>query len=60
MAGLVYKRSMLDWFASKWLKFNEWSARNYSHQLITDNLGLVDYVIKNYCKVPHFISYGVD
>lgn len=58
MAGLEWKRSKWSWFASKCLKFNEWSAVRFSHILIADNQGLVQYVREKYKKESKFIPYG--
>lgn len=60
MAGLEWSRDKWGWFAKKLLKFNEWSAIKFSHTLIADNQGLVDYVKSNYNHNSYLIPYGGD
>jgi glycosyltransferase involved in cell wall biosynthesis len=60
MAGLEWKRSKWGAIARYVLKFNEWAAARFSHKLIADNEGLVQYVKEKYGIEAVYIPYGGD
>lgn len=60
MAGLEWSRSKWGWVARKILLLNEWAAAKFSHKLIADNEGLLDYVRERYEVEGEYIPYGGD
>ncbi len=60
MAGLEWTRSKWGWLAKKILLLNEWAAAHFSHTLIADNEGLIDYVRRRYGVEGEYIAYGGD
>ncbi len=60
MAGLEWSRSKWGWLARKILLLNEWAAARFSHSLIADNEGLIDYVRGRYGVEGEYIAYGGD
>jgi glycosyltransferase involved in cell wall biosynthesis len=60
MAGLEWKRSKWGPAAKLVIKVNEWAAAKFSHKLIADNEGLVEYVKSEYGIDAVYIPYGGD
>tara|TARA_B100000963_G_scaffold360959_1_gene394077 strand:- start:17155 stop:18249 length:1095 start_codon:yes stop_codon:yes gene_type:complete len=60
MAGLEWSRSKWGFLARLILRFNEFCAAKYSHALIADNKGLVEYVKNKYNVNAQLIAYGGD
>jgi glycosyltransferase involved in cell wall biosynthesis len=60
MAGLEWSRSKWGPFARWYLKLNEKIAAKFSHFLVTDNMGLKDYVESEYKEDSFLIPYGGD
>lgn len=60
MAGLEWKRSKWGPVAKFVIKVNEWAAAKFSHKLIADNEGLVEYVKYKYGIDAVYIPYGGD
>jgi len=60
MAGLEWSRSKWGFLARSFLKLNELCAIKFSHSLIADNQGLIDYVHNEYDHNATLISYGGD
>lgn len=60
MAGLEWKRSKWGPVAKFVIKVNEWAAAKFSHKLIADNEGLVEYVKNKYGIDAVYIPYGGD
>ena len=60
MAGLEWKRSKWNKFASWFLKFSEKIAVNYSDVTVVDNQGLQEYISSEYGVPSKVIAYGGD
>ena len=60
MAGLEWKRSKWNRFASWFLKFSEKIAVKYSDVTVVDNQGLQEYITSEYGVVSQVIAYGGD
>lgn len=60
MAGLEWSRSKWGFLAKSCLKFSELCAAKFSHTLIADNQGLVEYINDEYGRNSTFIAYGGD
>lgn len=60
MAGLEWKRSKWNRFASWFLKFSEKIAVKYSDITVVDNQGLQEYITSEYGVVSQVIAYGGD
>lgn len=60
MAGLEWKRSKWNAFASWFLKFSEKIAVKYSHETVVDNQGLQEYIMSEYGVQSNVIAYGGD
>ena len=60
MAGLEWKRSKWNKFASWFLKFSEKIAVKYSDVVVVDNQGLQEYIKSEYGVASQVIAYGGD
>jgi glycosyltransferase involved in cell wall biosynthesis len=60
MAGLEWKRSKWGSIAKIIIYIDEWASVRFSHKLIADNEGLVDYVKTRYGVDAEYIAYGGD
>ena len=58
MDGLEWKRTKFSKPVSLFLKYAEKLAVRYSDVLISDSLGIQDYLMKKYSIQSHFIPYG--
>jgi len=58
--GIEWRRQKWQGFAKKFLKFSERLAIRYSHEIITDNKAIQDYVKAEYQADSHVIAYGGD
>lgn len=58
--GLEWKRAKWGKIARWWLKFSEKCAVNSSHEVITDNQAIADYVRAEYGRDSRVIAYGGD
>jgi glycosyltransferase involved in cell wall biosynthesis len=58
--GLEWKRSKWGPIAKRFLKFSEKLAIRFSHEVISDNQGVWNYVKENYSFDSKIISYGGD
>lgn len=58
--GLEHRREKWGWFAKLILRWSEYLAVRFSHVVIGDNQGIVDYVRKNYGVEAKLITYGGD
>ncbi len=56
--GLEWKREKWNYLARKFLKFSESLAVKYSDEIIADNKGVSDYVLKEYGVSAKLIPYG--
>lgn len=60
MDGLEWKRSKYNKLVRKFLKFAEALAIKNSDYLISDSIGIQDYIKETYRKDSKFIAYGAD
>ena len=58
--GIEWKRGKWGLLASTFLKFSEMLAVKFSHEIISDNKAISNYVQKQYGVTPHTIAYGGD
>ena len=58
--GLDWERSKWHFLTRKFLKYSESLAVRYSTHLISDNLGIQNYIQKEYGRSSVFIPYGGD
>jgi glycosyltransferase involved in cell wall biosynthesis len=58
--GLEWRRDKWQGFAKRFLRFSEKMAVHFSHEVITDNAAIADYVQRTYGLVSHVIAYGGD
>ncbi len=58
--GIEWKRQKWSNFAQYYLKIQERIAIKFSHYIISDNLGIQEYVLNNYNVKSVLISYGAD
>ena len=58
--GLEWKRTKWNWLVQKLTKLLEKYGIKYSDYIISDNLGIQDYVKKEYNKDSQFIAYGAN
>jgi glycosyltransferase involved in cell wall biosynthesis len=58
MDGLEWKRSKYNWWVRKFLLFAEKLGIKYSDALISDSIGIQDYLKKKYSCDSTFIPYG--
>lgn len=58
--GLEWRREKWTGFAKQFLRFSEKMAVRFSHQIITDNQAITEYVKHSYGVNSHVIAYGGD
>jgi glycosyltransferase involved in cell wall biosynthesis len=58
--GLEHRRAKWGKFARWFLKFSERCAVKFSHRIIADNQGIVDYLKEEYGAESELIAYGGD
>jgi hypothetical protein len=58
--GIEWKRNKWNWFARLVLRSSEKMAVKFSHVLVGDNQGILDYIEKEYRIVAVLIEYGSD
>ncbi len=58
MDGLEWKRTKYNAMVQQFLMFAEKLAVNQSDYLISDSIGIQDYISKKYKKTSEFIAYG--
>jgi glycosyltransferase involved in cell wall biosynthesis len=58
--GIEWRREKWQGFAKKFLRFSEKMAVRYSHEVISDNGAIADYVKQSYGVDSHVIAYGGD
>lgn len=58
--GLDWKREKWGFFAKKFLKFSESLAIKNSYILVSDNVGIQEYIKKEYNRKSILIAYGGD
>jgi len=58
MDGMEWKRSKYSSFVRKFLMYAERLAVKSSNFLISDSIGIQDYILKKYNRVSEFIAYG--
>lgn len=58
--GLEWRRNKWNGLAKSFLKFSEFMAVKFSHQVITDNVAIQQYVYRKYGVKSTFIAYGGD
>ena len=58
MDGLEWKRTKYNSMVQKFLMFAEKWAVNHSDYLISDSIGIQEYISKKYKKTSEFIAYG--
>jgi hypothetical protein len=60
MDGLEWKRTKYKTYVRKFLKYAEKLGAKYSDYLISDSIGIQEYIAKEYNKESHFIAYGAN
>lgn len=60
LGGLDWQRSKWGYFTRKYLKLSEGVGVKYSGHIISDNLGIRDYLLKEYGLDSKLITYGGD
>lgn len=58
--GLEWKRSKWNLFIKKFLKLSEFIALRYSDIIVSDNIEIQNYILKEYKLNSSFIAYGSD
>lgn len=58
MDGLEWKRTKYNTPTKWFLKFAEWLAVHFSHELISDSVGIKDYLYRRYKAPSTYIPYG--
>ena len=58
--GIEWRREKWQGFAKKFLRFSEKMAVRYSHEVISDNGAIAEYVKQTYGVNSHVIAYGGD
>jgi len=58
--GIEWKRDKWNRFARWFLRLSERIAVRFSHDVITDNVGIAQHVVRSYKHYPHVIAYGGD
>ncbi len=60
IGGLDWQRSKWSWWVRRFLKLSESLAVRFSGTLISDNLGIQEYLLQEYGKKSIVIAYGGD
>ena len=58
--GVEWKRAKWGGMASLYLRFAEWLAVRFSHEVISDNEGIKEYLDQTYGRESAVITYGGD
>lgn len=58
--GIEWKREKWKGLAKWFLRFSEFLAVKFSHEVIADNAGIAKYVVTSYGRNCHVIAYGGD
>ncbi len=58
--GLEHRRDKWNKWIRKFLKYSEKQAVKYGDVIVTDNMGITDYVMDEYGKKSELIAYGGD
>lgn len=58
--GIEWKREKWKGAARWFLRFSEFMAVRFSHEVIADNAGIAEHVTKSYGQACHVIAYGGD
>lgn len=60
LGGLDWQRSKWGYFTRKFLKFSEMLAIKFSTDIISDNIGIQEYLLEKYNATSKIIAYGGD
>lgn len=60
LGGLDWQRSKWNWFTRKYLKWSEEVGVKYAGDVISDNIGIRDYLLKEYGVDSIIVTYGGD
>lgn len=58
--GIEWRRDKWKGLARHFLRFSEWMAVRFSHEVVADNQGIADYLRDAYGISPKVIAYGGD
>lgn len=58
--GIEWRRDKWKGLARHFLRFSEWMAVRFSHEVVADNQGIADYLSGTYGISPKVIAYGGD
>lgn len=58
--GIEWKRNKWKGLSRIFLRFSEWMAVRFSHEVVADNGGIAEHVLHNYGRDCHVIAYGGD
>ena len=58
--GLEWKRQKWSYFAKLYLRLSEYLGCKSSHELISDNAVIQEYILNTYSRKSHLIAYGGD
>lgn len=58
--GIEWRRDKWKGLARHFLRFSEWMAVRFSHEVVADNQGIADYLSDAYDITPKVIAYGGD
>ncbi len=58
--GIEWKRAKWKGLSRWFLRFSEWMAVRFSHEVVADNAGIAEHVVKSYRRDCHVIAYGGD
>lgn len=60
LGGLDWQRSKWNWFTRKYLKWSEEVGVRYAGHIISDNIGIREYLLKEYGLDSTIVTYGGD
>lgn len=60
LGGLDWQRSKWNWFTRKYLKWSEEVGVKYAGQIISDNMGIREYLLQEYGLDSRIVTYGGD
>lgn len=58
--GIEWKREKWKGLSRWYLRFSEWMAVRFSHEVVADNAGIAEHILHNYGCDSHVIAYGGD
>lgn len=58
--GIEWKREKWNGMARWFLRFSEWAAVKFSHEVVADNGGIAAHILEAYGRTCHVIAYGGD